>query len=69
MEVVGEKYFFPIAIALFGIQRIFKPKGELASPAAATEDPILYSMSTASSTSIEDVALLVIFDARTFSLA
>ena len=46
----------PIAIAPVGVQRIFNPEGELASAAAAAGEEVPYIMSTASSTSIEDVA-------------
>lgn len=46
----------PIAIAPVGVQRIFNPDGELASAAAAAQEEVPYIMSTASSTSIEDVA-------------
>ena len=47
---------FPIAIAPVGVQRIFNPDGEIASAAAAAKENVPYIMSTASSTSIEDVA-------------
>ncbi|KAL2428821.1 FMN-dependent alpha-hydroxy acid dehydrogenase PB1A11.03 [Exophiala dermatitidis] len=47
---------FPIAIAPVGVQRIFNPDGELASARAAAAQRVPYIMSTASSTSIEDVA-------------
>jgi lactate 2-monooxygenase len=56
VKVFGEKYPFPIALAPVGVQRIFNPEGELASAAAAAEQSVPYIMSTASSTSIEDVA-------------
>jgi lactate 2-monooxygenase len=55
-EVFGEKHPFPIAVAPVGVQRIFNPEGEVASAAAAGKDSVPYIMSTASSTSIEDVA-------------
>jgi lactate 2-monooxygenase len=55
-KVFGEKYPFPIAVAPVGVQRIFNPEGELVSAAAAVEQSVPYIMSTASSTSIEDVA-------------
>jgi lactate 2-monooxygenase len=54
-EVLGEKLPFPIAVAPVGVQRIFHPEGELASAAAAAKQSVPYIMSTASSTSIEDV--------------
>lgn len=47
---------FPIAVAPVGVQRIFNPEGELASARAAASEKVPYIMSTASSTSIEDVA-------------
>ena len=46
----------PLAIAPVGVQRIFNPEGEEASAAAAARERVPYIMSTASSTSIEDVA-------------
>lgn len=55
-EVLGQKFPFPIAVAPVGVQRIFNPQGEIASAAAAAKSMVPYIMSTASSTSIEDVA-------------
>lgn len=55
-EVLGEKLPFPIAVAPVGVQRIFNPDGEEASTAAAAREQVPFIMSTASSTSIEDVA-------------
>lgn len=55
-KVFGEKHAFPIAIAPVGVQRIFNPEGEEAAAAAAAKESVPYIMSTASSTSIEDVA-------------
>jgi lactate 2-monooxygenase len=54
--VLGKKWQFPIAVAPVGVQRIFNPDGEEASAAAAAAEGIPYIMSTASATSIEDVA-------------
>ena len=54
--VLGEKFPFSIAVAPVGVQRIFNPEGEVASAAAAANQSVPYIMSTASSTSIEDVA-------------
>ena len=54
--VLGKKWQFPIAVAPVGVQRIFNPDGEEASAAAAAAEDIPYIMSTASATSIEDVA-------------
>lgn len=55
-EVLKKKHPFPIAIAPVGVQSIFNPEGEIASAAAAAKESVPYIMSTASSTSIEDVA-------------
>ena len=55
-KVFREEHPFPIAVAPVGVQRIFNPEGELASAAAAAKESVPYIMSTASSTSIEDVA-------------
>lgn len=54
--VLAKQHPFPIAVAPVGVQRIFNPEGELASAAAAAAESVPYIMSTASSTSIEDVA-------------
>lgn len=53
---LGMKSPAPIAVAPVGVQRIFNPDGERASAAAAAREGVPYVMSTASSTSIEDVA-------------
>ena len=55
-HVLGQRIPVPIAIAPVGVQRIFNPDGEVASAAAAAKEQVPYIMSTASSTSIEDVA-------------
>ncbi|KAI1319404.1 putative FMN dependent dehydrogenase [Xylariaceae sp. FL0255] len=55
-EVLGQKLPFPMACAPVGVQRIFNPDGEMAAAAAAAKEGVPYIMSTASSTSIEDVA-------------
>jgi len=55
-NVFGKKQPYPIAVAPVGVQRIFNPQGEVASAAAAAKEGVPYIMSTASSTSIEDVA-------------
>jgi lactate 2-monooxygenase len=54
--VLGQKLNFPIAMAPVGVLRIFNPEGEVAAAKAAADVGITYIMSTASSTSIEDVA-------------
>lgn len=56
VDVLGQRHPFPIAVAPVGVQRIFHGEGELASAAAAARENVPYIMSTASSTSIEDVA-------------
>lgn len=52
----GEKYDYPVAIAPVGVQRIFHRDGETATAKAAASEHVPYILSTASSTSIEDVA-------------
>jgi lactate 2-monooxygenase len=54
--IFGEKLAFPIAIAPVGVQRIFNPDGEEAVARAAAKEAVPYILSTASSTSTEDVA-------------
>ncbi|KAH6657639.1 putative FMN dependent dehydrogenase [Truncatella angustata] len=56
VKVLGKKLPFPIACAPVGVQRIFNPEGEVAAAAAAAKQSVPFIMSTASSTSIEDVA-------------
>lgn len=55
-SVLGETHPVPFAIAPVGVQRIFNPDGEVAAAKAAAKEQVPYIMSTASSTSIEDVA-------------
>lgn len=55
-SLFGENFKYPIAIAPVGVQKIFNPDGEAATAAAAAKENVLYIMSTASSTSIEDAA-------------
>jgi lactate 2-monooxygenase len=55
-RVLGRQTSVPFAIAPVGVQRIFNPDGELASARAAAKERVPYIMSSASSTSIEDVA-------------
>lgn len=54
--VLGQKLLFPIAIAPVGVQRIFNREGEPATARAAVSVGVPYILSTAASTSIEDVA-------------
>jgi lactate 2-monooxygenase len=55
-QVLGRPVPLPFAVAPVGVQCIFNPDGELASARAAAKEHVPYIMSTASSTSIEDVA-------------
>ncbi|QIW97890.1 hypothetical protein AMS68_003408 [Peltaster fructicola] len=55
-KLFGKTYEFPIALCPVGVQRIFHVDGELASSSAAAEEHIPYIFSSASATSIEDVA-------------
>jgi lactate 2-monooxygenase len=54
--VLGQKLDFPLAIAPVGVQKIFNREGEPATAKAAASVGIPYILSTAASTSIEDVA-------------
>lgn len=54
-EIFGEKLQAPIAMAPVGVLRIFNPEGEVAAAKAAAKEAMPYILSTASSTSIEDV--------------
>ncbi|GFF80921.1 uncharacterized lactate 2-monooxygenase PB1A11.03 [Aspergillus lentulus] len=54
--VLGHEYDYPIAVAPIGVQRIFHRDGEVAAAKAASAQHVPYILSTASSTSIEDVA-------------
>lgn len=56
LKHIGVQLPSPIAVAPVGVQRIFSPTGEIASTSAAADEGVPYIMSTASSTSIEDVA-------------
>lgn len=53
----GDKYDYPLAIAPVGVQRIFHRDGEIAAASAAQQANVTYILSTASATSIEDVAM------------
>ncbi|PWY96659.1 FMN dependent dehydrogenase [Aspergillus sclerotioniger CBS 115572] len=52
----GEEYASPIAIAPVGVQTIFHPEGEKAVARAANALRVPYTLSTATATSLEDVA-------------
>jgi lactate 2-monooxygenase len=55
-EILGEALQFPIAVAPVGVLKIFNPDGEQAVARAAAKEAVPYILSTASATSIEDVA-------------
>ncbi|KAL4994234.1 FMN-dependent dehydrogenase [Aspergillus recurvatus] len=52
----GDEYDYPLALAPVGVQTIFHPEGEKAAAKAAAEEGVPYILSTATSTSLEDVA-------------
>ncbi|KAJ7699202.1 FMN-dependent dehydrogenase [Mycena rosella] len=54
--VLGQKLPFPIAIAPIGVQKIFNEAGEVATAKAAASVGVPYILSSATSTSMEDVA-------------
>jgi lactate 2-monooxygenase len=54
--VLGHKLERPFAMAPVGVNKIFHPLGEIVAAKAAAKENVPYIMSTASSTSIEDVA-------------
>ena len=56
VTLFGKKYPFPVAICPVGVQKIFHPDGEWATAAAANKEHVPYIFSSASATSIEDVA-------------
>lgn len=56
VEIFGRTLPCPIACAPIGVQRIMNPDGEVAAARAAAREGVPFIMSTASSTSIEDVA-------------
>ena len=56
VELFGKEYSYPIAICPVGVQKIFHPDGEWATAAAAAKEHVPYIFSSASATSIEDVA-------------
>ncbi|KAF2650239.1 cytochrome b2 (L-lactate cytochrome-c oxidoreductase) [Lophiostoma macrostomum CBS 122681] len=55
-EIFGQKQPYPIALAPVGVLRIFNSDGEVAAAKAAAQEGVPYILSTASSTSTEDVA-------------
>ncbi|KAI2466507.1 putative FMN dependent dehydrogenase [Annulohypoxylon bovei var. microspora] len=56
VTVLGRNLPCPIACAPVGVQKIMNPDGEMAAAKAAAREGVPFIMSTASSTSIEDVA-------------
>ncbi|RDW74775.1 alpha-hydroxy acid dehydrogenase [Coleophoma cylindrospora] len=56
IEIFGQKYPYPIAIAPVGVQRVFHNDAEGATARAAAHEHVPYILSTASSTSIEKAA-------------
>jgi isopentenyl diphosphate isomerase/L-lactate dehydrogenase-like FMN-dependent dehydrogenase len=56
MEIFGHKVAAPIGFAPIGINRIYHPTGELSVARVAKELNLVYSLSSAGSYSIEDVA-------------
>lgn len=54
--VLGRELPFPVAVAPIGVQKIFHPEGEVAAARASDAVGVPYTLSTASSTSIEEVA-------------
>ncbi len=57
VDVLGKSLRYPIACAPVGVQKIMNPDGEVAAARAAARERVPFIMSTASSTSIEEVAL------------
>ncbi|SCU86825.1 LANO_0C09318g1_1 [Lachancea nothofagi CBS 11611] len=55
-HLLGQTLPVPIAIAPVGVQRIFNPDGEIASAAAAASENVPYIFSSASASTLEDVA-------------
>ncbi|KAF3056391.1 putative lactate 2-monooxygenase PB1A11.03 [Daldinia childiae] len=56
VNVLGRSLLYPIACAPVGVQKIMNPDGELAAARAAAREGVPFILSTASSSSIEDVA-------------
>ena len=55
-EIFGEKYDSPVFIAPVGVQTIFHPDKELGVAEIAAEIGVPYILSTAASSTIEEVA-------------
>lgn len=56
VNVLGRTLPYPIACAPVGVQKIMNPDGEIAAARAAARERVPFILSTASSSSIEDVA-------------
>lgn len=56
IQIFGQKYPYPIAIAPVGVQRVFHNDAESATARAGAHEHVPYILSTASSTSIEKAA-------------
>ena len=56
LSLLGVDLPFPILLAPTGFQRLFHPEGELATARGAGAAGALYTLSTAATTSIEDIA-------------
>jgi 4-hydroxymandelate oxidase len=56
VSLLGVELAFPIVLAPTGFQRLFHPEGELASVRGAGSAGALFTISTAATTSIEDIA-------------
>ncbi|KAJ5556769.1 FMN dependent dehydrogenase [Penicillium frequentans] len=67
-SLFGQEYEYPIAVAPVGVQHIFHRDAEIAAATAAFKEKIPYILSSASSTSIEDVATANSTGARWFQL-
>ncbi|KAL4866486.1 hypothetical protein BDV12DRAFT_132435 [Aspergillus spectabilis] len=57
-DLFGDSYDYPVALAPVGVQTIFHPQGERAAARAAREEGVTYVVSTAASTSLEDIAAI-----------
>ncbi|PVU92022.1 hypothetical protein BB561_004070 [Smittium simulii] len=56
VEVFGKKYAYPIFVAATALQKLADVEGEVASARATTKNNLVYSLSSISTSSIEEVA-------------
>ncbi|HEY6196135.1 MAG TPA: alpha-hydroxy acid oxidase [Candidatus Eisenbacteria bacterium] len=56
LSLLGVELPYPVLLAPTGFQRLFHPEGELATARGAAAAGALYTLSTAATTSIEDIA-------------